>query len=82
MSKPYKDYIKYLNEVTCAPSVHLHEAARLQGFPDWFEFVGTEESQFTQIGNAVSPVFAYKLAKAVIDCLEGVHSGLCEFANN
>lgn len=51
--------------------ITVREAARLQGFPDWFEFMGTEESQFTQIGNAVPPMFAYKLAETVIDCLRG-----------
>lgn len=43
------------------------EAARLQSFPDWFEFSGNETKQFTQIGNAVPPVLAYKLALAVKD---------------
>lgn len=62
--------------------ITVREAARLQGFPDWFEFMGTEESQFTQIGNAVPPMFSYKLAKAVIDYLEGEHNGLQEAANN
>ena len=41
------------------------EAARLQSFPDWFEFAGGETSIFNQIGNAVAPYFAYQLAKAV-----------------
>ncbi len=43
------------------------EAARLQSFPDWFEFCGNEVQQFTQIGNAVPPLLAYKLALAVKD---------------
>lgn len=43
------------------------EAARLQSFPDWFEFCGNEAQQFTQIGNAVPPLLAYKLALAVKD---------------
>jgi len=43
----------------------LREAARLQTFPDWFNFVGTETSCFNQIGNAVSPLFAFHLAASV-----------------
>lgn len=56
--------------------ITVQEAARLQGFPDWFEFCGTEESQFTQIGNAVPPVFAYKLALSFLEYLEGKDNGL------
>ncbi len=41
------------------------EAARLQSFPDWFEFSGNETSVFNQIGNAVAPYFAYSLAREV-----------------
>lgn len=42
--------------------ITVREAARLQSFPDWFEFSGTETNQFNQIGNAVAPNFAYHLA--------------------
>lgn len=45
--------------------VFPREAARLQSFPDWFEFSGTENSVFNQIGNAVAPMFAYHVADAV-----------------
>ena len=41
------------------------EAARLQSFPDWFAFQGSESSQLTQIGNAVAPLLAYRLAQQV-----------------
>lgn len=43
--------------------ISQREAARLQSFPDWFEFCGNETQQFTQIGNAVPPLLAYKLAQ-------------------
>lgn len=48
----------------------VKEAARLQSFPDKFEFVGKEENQFNQIGNAVPPLFAYFLAGCVREYLE------------
>jgi DNA (cytosine-5)-methyltransferase 1 len=34
------------------------EAARLQGFPDWFVFHATKWHSFRQIGNSVSPIVA------------------------
>jgi len=34
------------------------EAARLQGFPDWFVFHPTKWHSFRQIGNSVSPIVA------------------------
>ncbi|MGL4375035.1 MAG: DNA cytosine methyltransferase, partial [Microcoleaceae cyanobacterium] len=43
----------------------VREGARLQSFPDWFTFHGSENSQFNQIGNAVPPLLAKSLAIAV-----------------
>ena len=51
--------------------ITVREAARLQSFPDWYEFYGSIESQFTQIGNAVPPLFAYALACQVVKYLKG-----------
>ena len=34
------------------------EAARLQGFPDWFRFAPSKWQSFRQIGNSVSPIVA------------------------
>lgn len=42
----------------------IREGARLQSFPDWFEFQGKETSSFNQIGNAVPPMLAYHIAES------------------
>lgn len=50
--------------------ISIRESARLQSFPDWFEFIGTETQQFYQIGNAVPPLLARHLAHSVKNYLE------------
>ena len=41
------------------------EAARLQSFPDDFEFVGSQSAVYQMIGNAVPPKFAEAIATSV-----------------
>lgn len=41
------------------------EQARLQSFPDWFQFYGRPYSKGRQIGNAVPPLFAKQLFEAM-----------------
>jgi DNA (cytosine-5)-methyltransferase 1 len=47
------------------------EGARLQSFPDWFEFVGGEYSVAKQIGNAVPPLMSRALGDAVMASIMG-----------
>ncbi len=41
------------------------EAARLQGFPDWFNFHSTKWHSFRQIGNSVSPIVSEAILTAI-----------------
>lgn len=45
--------------------ISVREAARLQSFPDRFKFVGYKSDQYQQIGNAVPPLMATAVGKAV-----------------
>jgi DNA (cytosine-5)-methyltransferase 1 len=48
----------------------VREAARLQTFPDWFRFAGPPSAAFRQIGNAVPPLLAERLARSVCGALD------------
>lgn len=41
------------------------EAARLQGFPDWFQFHPTKWHSFRQIGNSVCPILAEYILRVI-----------------
>jgi DNA (cytosine-5)-methyltransferase 1 len=45
--------------------ITVREAARLQGFPDWFDFHETKWHSFRMIGNSVSPIMAEALLSLV-----------------
>ena len=48
----------------------IRESARLQSFPDIFEFTGTRGSKYKQVGNAVPPLLAKAIAEHLKDYLK------------
>jgi len=59
--------IHYLRPRVITP----REAARLQGFPDWFLLHSTKWHSFRQIGNSVSPIVSEKLMSEIINKIVG-----------
>jgi DNA (cytosine-5)-methyltransferase 1 len=53
--------------------VSIREIARIQGFPDYFEFVGTYTQQCGQLGNAVPPFLAYEIIANLEDQIRQSH---------
>lgn len=54
----------------------VREAARIQSFPDDFEFKGSRGEKYKQIGNAVPPLFAEALAKSIKKNLDNIKNDI------
>lgn len=64
----YKDGLRHIHpDPKQARSITVREAARLQTFPDDFEFICSAGDNYKMIGNAVPPLFSEKLSKAVLE---------------
>jgi DNA (cytosine-5)-methyltransferase 1 len=59
-----------------AREVTPRESARLQTFPDWWEFYGKGRHVIRQVGNAVPPLFGALLANHVKRTLFGIDNNL------
>ncbi len=45
--------------------ITVREAARIQGFPDWFDFHSTKWHSHRMIGNSVNPLFAEAVLRSI-----------------
>lgn len=81
---------KPCNTITSHPDDYLHysepriltvrECARIQSFPDWYQFKGkyttggklrkSDVPRYTQVGNAIPPLFAEQVGRALIMFME------------
>ena len=84
------------NTITSHPDDYVHyseprimtvrECARIQSFPDWFEFKGRyttggkgrklEVPRYSQVGNAIPPLFAEQVGVALIELINRRENGL------
>ena len=69
----HKDGFQFIHpDETQRRTFTVREAARIQSFPDDFEFKGSRGEKYKQIGNAVPPLFAEALAKSIKKNLDNI----------
>lgn len=67
----HKDGLRFIHpDPKQKRTITVREAARLQSFPDDFEFISTRGNNYKMIGNAVPPEFARRLSLAIKELLD------------
>lgn len=59
-------------------TLSVREAARIQSFPDEFEFVGNQQDTYVQVGNAVPPLLGRAIGMSVKTYLDKVANGILD----
>ena len=74
-SRPAHTISHYRKSMTIHPrqsrGLSFREACRLQSFPDWFRFVGGVDEMQQHLANAVPPLMATAIARAIADFVSG-----------
>jgi DNA (cytosine-5)-methyltransferase 1 len=60
------------------PKLTVRMVARLQGFPDWWDFAGRKTAAYRQVGNAFPPPVARALGAAIRHALTHAETGPAE----
>jgi DNA (cytosine-5)-methyltransferase 1 len=53
-------------------TLSVREAARIQSFPDDFEFIGNQQETYVQVGNAVPTLMAMRIAESVFESFDNL----------